>query len=119
MEQYDTPAYRRYCSALADPVAELIALDLKEPGAEAVLIGVDGSPTMGVRFASSGADWGGQPDKLGDFDSDIVSGKGIFVEILLDKLSARGIALVADGAADRTRLGRPAIAQWMVGVAGC
>jgi len=91
-EQYDTPAYRRHCSELAEPVAELIYQDLKEPGAEVVLIGVDGSPTMGVRFTSSGPDWGGRPDKPGDFDSDVVSGKGIFVEILLEKLAARGIA---------------------------
>jgi len=57
-----------------------------------VLISVDGSPTMGVRFTSSGTDWGGRPDKPGDFDSDIVGGKGIFVEILLQKLAERGIA---------------------------
>lgn len=91
-QQYDTPAYRRHCAALAEPVAELIHLDLKEPDAEVVLIGVDGSPTMGVRFTSSGPDWGGRPDKPGDFDSDVVSGKGIFVEILLAKLAALGVA---------------------------
>jgi hypothetical protein len=46
---------------------------------------------MGVRFTSSGPDWGGRPDKPGDFDSDTVTGKGIFVEILFDQLAVRGI----------------------------
>ena len=92
-QQYDTPAYRRHCDALAEPVAALIAQDLMaDAGAEVVLVGVDGSPTMGVRFTSSGPDWGGRPDKPGDFDSEVVTGKGIFVEILLEKLAARGIA---------------------------
>ena len=90
-QQYETPAYRRHCTALAEPVAALMALDLAEPGAEVVLVGVDGSPTMGVRFTSSGPDWGGRPDKPGDFDSDTVTGKGIFVEILFDQLAMRGI----------------------------
>ncbi|MBT7612284.1 MAG: hypothetical protein HN577_03620, partial [Rhodospirillaceae bacterium] len=91
-EQYDTPAYRRHCSALVDPIATLIAHDLAGGDAEVVLVGVDGSPSCGVRFTSSGSDWGGRPDKPGDFDSDIVGGKGIFVEILLAKLTERGIA---------------------------
>jgi predicted secreted protein len=90
-QQYDTPAYRRHCDVLAEPVASLMAQDLAEPGAEVVLIGVDGSPTMGVRFTSSGPDWGGRPDKPGDFDSDTVTGKGIFVDILYGKLKALGL----------------------------
>jgi predicted secreted protein len=90
-DQYDTPVYRRHCAQLAAPIAELIAQDLGEPGAEVVLIGVDGSPTMGVAFTSSGPDWGGRPDKPGDFDSETVPGKGIFVEILVGMLAERGI----------------------------
>jgi hypothetical protein len=46
---------------------------------------------MGVRFTSSGPDWGGRPDKPGDFDSDTVTGKGIFVDILYEKLKALGL----------------------------
>src|SRR5690606_16196397 len=48
-QQYDAPAYRGHCDALAEPVAALIAQDLMaDAGAEVVLVGVDGSPTMGV-----------------------------------------------------------------------
>ena len=93
-EQYDTPAYRRHCAALAAPVAELVAADLAG-GADVVLIGVDGSPSMGVRLTVSGPDWGGRPDKPGDFDGAIVPGRGIFVEVLLAQIADRGVGEVA------------------------
>lgn len=88
-EQYDTPAYRRHCAALAAPVAAMLERDLRA-GADVVLIGVDGSPSMGVRLTVSGPDWGGRPDKPGDFDGEIVPGRGIFVEVLLELLAERG-----------------------------
>ena len=89
-EQYDTPAYRRHCATLAEPVAELVEADLRA-GGHVVLVGVDGSPSMGVRLTVSGADWGGRPDQPGDFDGEIVPGPGLFVEILLERLAARGV----------------------------
>jgi len=91
-EQYDTPAYRRHCAALAAPVAAMLTVDLRA-GADIVLIGVDGSPSMGVRLTVSGVDWGGRPDKPGDFDGEIVTGRGIFVEVLLEAMAALGAEL--------------------------
>jgi predicted secreted protein len=88
-EQYDTPAYRRHCATLAAPVVAMLERDLRA-GADVVLIGVDGSPSMGVRLTVSGPDWGGRPDKPGDFDGEIVPGRGIFVEVLLAALEERG-----------------------------
>jgi predicted secreted protein len=89
-EQYDTPAYRRHCATLAAPVAAQLERDLRA-GADVVLIGVDGSPSMGVSMTVSGPDWGGRPDKPGDFEGDIVPGRGIFVEELLAALAARDV----------------------------
>jgi predicted secreted protein len=93
-EQYDTPAYRRHCATLAEPVAELVEADLRA-GGHVVLVGVDGSPSMGVRLTVSGPDWGGRPDRPGDFDGEIVPGRGIFVEVLLERLAARGLDRIA------------------------
>jgi predicted secreted protein len=89
-EQLDTPAYRRHCAQLAAPVADQLALDLRD-GGDAVLVGVDGSPSMGVRLTASGPDWGGRPDKPGDFDGDVVPGRGLFVDALLAALRERGV----------------------------
>ena len=57
-EQYDTPAYRAHCQRLAQAIAPLIEQYLRQ-GDELILIGLDGSPSTGVRFTSSQPEWGG------------------------------------------------------------
>jgi len=51
-EQLDTIAYRKHCRRLAATVADMIAVRAGR-GEEVVLIGVEGSPSMGVRITSS------------------------------------------------------------------
>jgi predicted secreted protein len=89
-EQYDTVAFRRHCRRIVDGVAGAVAAHLAR-GDEVVLVGVDGSPTMGVHVTSSDAARGGRPQwpegtpELGD-------GPGILIEELIAELMARGIA---------------------------
>ena len=85
-EQYDTPVYRRHCRRLAEPVAAQIRADLSS-GARVIILGIDGSPSMGVELTAASADWGGRPDKPNDEDYPVTLGAGIFIEILLDQLS--------------------------------
>jgi predicted secreted protein len=95
-EQYDTPAYRDHCRRLAQAIAPLIEGYLRR-GDEVVLIGLDGSPSSGVRFTSSKPDWGGRPNRPDD-DWDIVPGRGIWIEELEAELARRGLpALPATG----------------------
>src|SRR5581483_8779877 len=61
-EQYDTPAYRAHCRRLAQAVAPLIEEYIRA-GDDVILIGLDGSPSSGVRFTSSQPDWGGRPNR--------------------------------------------------------
>ncbi|WCB95218.1 hypothetical protein DSM104299_03961 [Baekduia alba] len=89
-EQYDTTGFRRHAKRLADPVVAAIAHDLRD-GGEVLIVGVDGSPTMGVALSPSGTDWGGRPDKPGDYDCELVQGPGVFVAVLLEELAARGL----------------------------
>jgi predicted secreted protein len=84
-EQYDTPAFRSHCRTLAEPVAEQIRADLGS-GARVVIIGIDGSPSMGVELTASAADWGGRPDKPRDEDYPVTPGPGLFTETLLGLL---------------------------------
>ena len=51
-EQLDTLAHRRHCRRIAGAVAGAVAAHL-ERGDEVVLVGVEGSPSMGVRVTSS------------------------------------------------------------------
>ena len=88
-DQADTLAFRRHCRRQAKVVAGAIAVHV-ERGTDVVVIGVEGSPSMGVRITSSSADWGGRPDK-GDDDYPLVPGRGIFSEELVAELAERGL----------------------------
>jgi len=88
-EQYDTPAYRAHCRRLAQAIAPRIDAHLRA-GAEVILIGLDGSPSTGVRFTSSKPDWGGRPNRPQD-DWDIVPGRGVWIEELEAELARRGL----------------------------
>jgi predicted secreted protein len=81
-EQYDTPAFRAHCTRLATPVAAQIRADLQQE-ARVVIVGIDGSPSMGVELTASSREWGGRPDKPRDEDYPVVPGAGIFTETLL------------------------------------
>lgn len=88
-EQYDTQVYRRHCRRLAKLVAAVMAQHVSA-GDDVVLIGVDSSPTMGVDFTPSAPHWGGKPD-IGEDDSTLVRGDGIFLEELKSELAERGL----------------------------
>jgi predicted secreted protein len=85
-EQYDTPAFRSHCERLAAPVAAQIRADLRRQ-ARVVIVGIDGSPSMGVELTASSEEWGGRPDKPRDEDYPVVAGTGLFTEILLELLA--------------------------------
>jgi predicted secreted protein len=82
-EQYDTPAYRAHCRRLAQGIAPLIEQYLRR-GDELILIGLDGSPSTGVRFTSS------QPNRPED-DWNIVAGSGVWIQELQAELARRGL----------------------------
>jgi predicted secreted protein len=88
-EQYDTPAYRDHCRRLAQAIAPQIEEYLRR-GDEVILIGLDGSPSTGVRFTSSQPEWGGRPNRPQD-DWQIVSRPGVWIEELQAELSRRGL----------------------------
>ena len=97
-EQYDTPAFRAHCRRLAAPVAEQVRADLAA-GSRVVIIGIDGSPSMGVELTAAAADWGGRPDKPRDEDYPVTPGPGLFTETLLELLgdAAGGARVVGIG----------------------
>lgn len=87
-EQLDTSAYRRHCRRIVSPVASAIELHL-DRGDDVVLVGLEGSPSMGVQITSSDATRKGRP-AWPDGAGELVSGPGILVEELLAELAARG-----------------------------
>ena len=94
-EQYDTAAFRRHCQRLATAVAGAIAARVQQ-GEEIVLVGVEGSPSMGVTITSSDPRRGGRP-VWPDGSPELADGEGIFVEELHAELDRRGIVFRAVG----------------------
>lgn len=87
-EQLDTAAYRRHCERLAEAVAAAIAVRIGQD-TDVVLVGVEGSPSMGVTVTSSDPLRGGRPD-WPDGTAEHVGGEGIFVEEIRKALARRG-----------------------------
>jgi predicted secreted protein len=75
IEQYDTPAYRAHCRRIAATMADMIAVRVSR-GEEVMLVGVDGSPTMGVNVTSSDSRRGGRPGPPEPY-ADLVAGRGL------------------------------------------
>ena len=94
-EQYDTVAFRRHCRKLVAGVADAVAARAAQ-GEEIVLVGVEGSPSMGVTITSSDPERGGRP-AWPDGSPELTSGEGIFVEELHAELDRRGIAFRVAG----------------------
>jgi len=89
-EQFDTPVYRKHCRKIATLVAAVMEQHVQS-GDDVVVIGVDSSPTMGIDFTPSG-DWAGEPN-IGEDDSQLVRGDGIYMEELKAELEERGLPL--------------------------
>jgi predicted secreted protein len=58
-EQYDTTAFRRHCRRIAAAVAGAIEVHVAR-GDDVILVGIDGSPSMGVHVTSSDPARGGR-----------------------------------------------------------
>jgi len=93
-EQYDTPEYRAHCRRILQPVINQISEYQKE-GYEVVIIGVDGSPSCGVRFSGSSKEWGGAPEipreQMTNYPT--TNKPGIFMEELIAMIKEAGLKM--------------------------
>jgi predicted secreted protein len=90
-EQLDTRAYRTHCRRLAAAVAGAIAHRVAQ-GEDVVLVGLEGSPSMGVHVTSSDPQRGGRP-AWPEGAGELAPGRGIFIEELAAELADRGVPL--------------------------
>lgn len=96
-DQFDTPYYRSHCRKLFMPYLDQIQ-DYKKNGYEVVgILGIDGSPSCGVRKTCSG-NWGGEfsenPDLKGTLDSvEMTDSEGVFIEEVAALLKSSSINL--------------------------
>ncbi len=99
VEQYDTPFFRAHCARLAEPVSAQVEEYLRCGYRVGPVIGFEGSPSCGVRYACSG-DWGGMQEdeeRLLEVrrDRERAERSGVFIEVLRERLEPLGIRFVA------------------------
>ena len=88
-EQYDTSAFRRHCRRQSQAVAAAIEEHVAA-GREVAIIGLEGSPSMGVCVTSSDPSRGGRPS-WPDSSDELAAGQGVFIEELRAELLRRGV----------------------------
>jgi predicted secreted protein len=90
-EQLDTPAFRRHCRRIAGAVASAIEVHATR-GDDVVIVGLEGSPSMGVCVTSSDPERGGRPS-WPEGATELAPGRGIYIEELEAELADRGISM--------------------------
>jgi len=88
-DQYDNPGFIRLVRKILEPVIDQIKVYQKE-GFKVILIGLDGSPSCGVRWSGSHKEWGGEP-KIPPGDYPVIKEKGIFMRTLLEMIKEEGL----------------------------
>ena len=91
IEQYDTPKYRQHCREIAVQVVDQLA-QYPQYGYRCFLIGIDGSPTCGVRLTGSSGQWRGFPGaaNLGE-KYPVRDGQGVLMQELIKEFKSRGL----------------------------
>ena len=88
-EQYETTAYRRHCRRIARAVVGAIEVHVAR-GDEVVVVGLEGSPSMGVHVTSSDPRRRGRPEWPEGSD-ELTPGEGILIQELHAELADRGL----------------------------
>jgi predicted secreted protein len=94
IEQYDTPAYRQHCRTLASQSIDQIEHFLRDPSFTLVIIGLEGSPSCGIKITGSSSEWRGYPgDREFDGRYPVKQGTGLFMQAIRDEIERRGLVI--------------------------
>ncbi len=94
IEQYDTPKYRAHCRDMATHSIDQIDHFLRDDDFTLILIGLEGSPSCGVRLTGSSPDWQGYPgavEMTGKYP--VKPGAGLFIQALQTEIKSRGLTV--------------------------
>lgn len=93
IEQYDTPKYRHHCKDLSIRVVDQIEHYLRYEF-RVVIIGIDGSPSCGVRLTGSNPNWQGYPNSAAvEEEYPVTRGTGIFMQELRREIEQRKLVI--------------------------
>jgi predicted secreted protein len=93
-EQYDTPGYRAHCRRMLEPIVSQI-VEYQKEGYKVVIIGLDGSPSCGVKWSGTSKEWGGPPripeEEMTNYP--LTDKPGIYIEELISMIKGAGAKL--------------------------
>jgi predicted secreted protein len=87
--QLDTTAFRRHCRGIARAVVGAIEVHVRR-GDDVIIVGIEGSPSLGVQITSLDPERGGRP-VWPDGEPEKADGQGILLDELMAELRERGI----------------------------
>jgi predicted secreted protein len=88
-DQLETTAYRRHCRRIARAVVGAIELHVRA-GDDVIIVGIEGSPSLGVQITSADPARGGRP-VWADGEPELAEGQGILLDELMAELRERGV----------------------------
>jgi predicted secreted protein len=88
-DQLDTTAFRRHCRGIARAVVGAIEVHVRR-GDDVIIVGIEGSPSLGVHITSLDPERGGRP-AWPDGEPEKADGQGILLDELMAELRERGI----------------------------
>jgi len=91
-DQYDTPYYRRHCTAILTPYVDQITDYVHNGYRVEAVIGVDGSPSCGVRRTCTGY-CGGMIGREQVPDPQEINEPGVFIRTLAAMLEAQSLSI--------------------------
>ena len=94
IEQFDTPKYRHHCRDLAVRSVDQFEHFIRYDPFKLVIIGLEGSPSCGVKLTGSSPDWQGYPGSVemtGKYP--VKEGAGIFMQELQNEISCRNLTI--------------------------
>jgi predicted secreted protein len=86
-DQLETTAYRRHCRAIARAVVSAVEVHVRR-GDDVIVLGIEGSPSLGVHITSIDPKRGGRP-VWPDGEPEKADGQGILLEELTAELRER------------------------------
>lgn len=90
-EQYDNPGYINLSRQILKPIVDQIK-EYQNNGYKVILIGLDGSPSCGVRWSGSDNEWGGKPEIL-DVEYPVIKENGIFIRTLIEMIKEANLVM--------------------------
>ncbi len=90
-EQYDNPGYINLSRQILKPIVDQIK-EYQNNGYKVILIGLDGSPSCGVRWSGSDNEWGGKPEIL-DVEYPVIKESGIFIRTLIEMIKEANLVM--------------------------